>query len=167
LARESGQEPFSKPKSVLNFFSLKTHKVVKTLDFENEGNIVGIKCNERAIVISMNNPAKLHIISPLTLAPLFQPMTDVALHPSTRVPIFTLGSRLLAYATTSQPLEFDRKKDGDLDDGDDLVGGSSGKYQVVAKEVAKEVVNGVKFLGMISPFLFFSFFFFKFLFILF
>src|ERR1043165_6545056 len=98
MARESGQEPFSKPKSVLKFFSLKTHQVVKPLDFENEGNIVGIKCNERAIVISMNNPAKLHVMSPLTLAPLFQStLQDVALHPSTRAPIFTLGPRLLAY----------------------------------------------------------------------
>ncbi|RIA88639.1 hypothetical protein C1645_826048 [Glomus cerebriforme] len=123
-ARENGfQEPFSKPKSVLNFFSLKTHQIVKTLDFENEGNIVGIKCNERAIVI------------------------NVSLHPSTRTPIFTLGSRLLAYATTNQPSEPDGKKDSDLGDDNDLVGVSSGKYQVAAKEVAKEVVNGVKFLG--------------------
>jgi len=147
--RENGQqEPFSKPKNVLKFFSLKTHQVVHTLDLENEGNIAGIRCNERAIVISFNNPAKLHIISPLTLVSLFQSsLQDVALHPSTRSPIFTLGPRLLAYATTSQPPESDGKKDGDLGDGDDLVGGSSGKYQEVAKGVAKEVVNGVKFLG--------------------
>ncbi|GES84686.1 autophagy-related protein 18f-like isoform X1 [Rhizophagus clarus] len=142
------QVPSSKPKSVLNFFSLKTHQIVKTLDFENEGNIVSVKCNERAIVISLNNPAKLHIISPLTLAPLFQPiLQDIALHPSTRAPIFTLGSRLLAYATTNQPSEPGGKKDSDLGDSDELVGGSSGRYHVVAKEVAKEVVNGVKFLG--------------------
>ncbi|PKY47972.1 hypothetical protein RhiirA4_404025 [Rhizophagus irregularis] len=147
--REDGiQGPLSKPKSVLNFFSLKTHQIVKTLDFENEGNIVGVKCNERAIVISLSNPAKLHIISPLTLAPLFQSMLqDIALHPSTRAPIFTLGSRLLAYATTSQPSEPNGKKDSDLGDSDEIVDGSSGKYQIVAKEVAKEVVNGVKFLG--------------------
>ncbi|CAG8637341.1 6785_t:CDS:2 [Funneliformis caledonium] len=147
--RENGlQEPFSKPKSSLKFYSLKTHQVVHTLDFENEGNIVGVRCNERAIVIGMNTPAKLHIISPLTLAPLFKsPLHDVALHPSNRAPVFTLGPRLLAYATTSQPLESDGKKDGDYRDGDDLIGGSSAKYQDVAKGVAKEVVNGVKFLG--------------------
>ncbi|CAI2179889.1 2623_t:CDS:2 [Funneliformis geosporum] len=147
--RENGlQEPFSKPKSSLKFYSLKTHQVVHTLDFENEGNIVGVRCNERAIIISMNSPAKLHIISPMTLAPLFKsPLQDVALHPSNRAPIFTLGPRLLAYATTSQPLESDGKKDGNLRDGDDLIGGSSAKYQDVAKGVAKEVVNGVKFLG--------------------
>jgi hypothetical protein len=142
---------------VLNFFSLKTHQIVKTLDFENEGNIVGVKCNERAIVISLSNPAKLHIMSPLTLAPLFKStLQDIALHPSTRAPIFTLGSRLLAYATMSQPSEPDGKKDNDLGDSDELVGGSSGKYQIVAKEVAKEVVNGVKFLG--KKFLFYLFF---------
>lgn len=87
-------------------------------------------------------------------------LQDIALHPSTRAPIFTLGSRLLAYATTIQPSEPNGKKDSDLGDSDEIVDGS-GKYQIVAKEVAKEVVNGVKFLGkklLFNIFFYFNYF---------
>ncbi|CAG8745154.1 6830_t:CDS:2, partial [Acaulospora morrowiae] len=140
------QDSFLKQKSVLKIFSLRTHQIVKHLDFENEGNIVGVDCNERAIVVSLVNPARLFIISPLTLAPLFpSPLQDVAINPSTKIPVFAMGSRLLAYATTSNPPEI--KKDGYMmGDGDGVIG-TAGKYQEVAKGVAKEVVNGVKFLG--------------------
>ncbi|CAG8450463.1 5355_t:CDS:10 [Acaulospora colombiana] len=145
--RENGQQDsFVKPKAVLKFYSLKTHQIVKQLDFENEGTIVGVNCNERAIVVSLVNPARLHIISPLTLVPLFpSPLQDVAINSSVRIPVFALGSRLLAYATTSHPPEI--KKDSyTTGDGDGMVG-TTGKYQEVAKGVAKEVVNGVKLLG--------------------
>ncbi|CAG8538811.1 9884_t:CDS:10 [Diversispora eburnea] len=147
-SRENCQDSFTKPKSVLKFVSLKTHQIVKTLDFENEGNIVGVNCNDRAIVVSLINPARLQVISPLTLAPLFpSPLQDVAIHPSTKFPVFALGPRLLAYATTSNPPEINGKKDGfTMGDNEEVVG-STGKYQEVAKGVAKEVVNGVKLLG--------------------
>ncbi|RHZ52086.1 hypothetical protein Glove_465g41 [Diversispora epigaea] len=147
-SRENCQDSFTKPKSVLKFVSLKTHQIVKTLDFENEGNIVGVNCNDRAIVVSLINPARLQVISPLTLAPLFpSPLQDVAIHPSTRFPVFALGPRLLAYATTSNPPEINGKKDGfTMGDSEDVVG-PTGKYQEVAKGVAKEVVNGVKLLS--------------------
>ncbi|CAG8483800.1 2525_t:CDS:2 [Racocetra fulgida] len=135
-------------KNVLKFFSLKTNQIVKTLDFENEGNIVNVNCNERAIVVSLINPPRLHIISPLTLAPLFlSPLQDVAIHPSTRAPVFALGPRLLAYSTTSHPPETDANLDSHAMDESDGNVGTTGKYQEVAKGVAKEVVNGVKFLG--------------------
>ncbi|CAG8542159.1 26_t:CDS:10 [Dentiscutata heterogama] len=147
--RENGhQDMFTKPKSVLKFFSLKTNQIVKALDLENEGSVVSVNCNERAIVVSLTNPPRLHILSPLTLAPLFlSPLQDVAIHPSSRAPIFALGPRLLAYSTTSYPPEIDANMDGYAVNESDGVLGTTGKYQEVAKGVAKEVVNGVKFLG--------------------
>ncbi|CAG8452643.1 13160_t:CDS:10 [Cetraspora pellucida] len=147
--RENGHlDILTKPKSVLKFFSLKANQIVKTLDFENDGTIVNVNCNERAIVVSLINPPRLHIISPLTLAPLFlSPLQDVAIHPSTRAPVFALGPRLLAYSTTSHPPEMDAKMDSHAMDESDGTVGTTGKYQEVAKGVAKEVVNGVKFLG--------------------
>ncbi|RIB09119.1 hypothetical protein C2G38_2109403 [Gigaspora rosea] len=147
--RENGhQDMFTKQKSVLKFFSLKTNQIIKTLDFENEGNIVGVNCNERAIVVSLTNPPRLHILSPLTLAPLFlSPLQDVAIHPSNRAPVFALGPRLLAYSTTSHPPETNTNKDSYAMDESNGMLGTTGKYQEVAKGVAKEVVNGVKFLG--------------------
>ncbi|KAF0453413.1 autophagy-related protein 18f isoform x2 [Gigaspora margarita] len=138
---------FPKPKSVLKFFSLKTHKIVKSMEFEDDGNIVNLNCNERVIVVSLVNPAKLHVISSSTLEPLpFSPLQDVATHPSTRVPVFALGPRLLAYATTSHPPENNGKKDGYMMNDNDEEVRATGKYRV-AKDVAKEVVNGVKLLG--------------------
>ncbi|CAG8577452.1 6162_t:CDS:2, partial [Scutellospora calospora] len=147
--RENGhQDMFTKPKCVLKFFSLKTHQIVKTLDFDNDSNIVGVSCNERAIVVSLTNPSRLHIFSPLTLAPLFlSPLQDVAIHPSTRSPVFALGPRLLAYSTTSHPPEMDAKMDDYAMDESNGAAGTTGKYHEVAKGVAKEVVNGVKLLG--------------------
>ncbi|CAG8762357.1 11174_t:CDS:2, partial [Dentiscutata heterogama] len=132
---------------VLKFFSLKTHKIIKSTEFEDDGNIVSLNCNERVIVVSLGNPAKLHVISSSTLLPLpFSPLQDVATHPSTRVPVFALGPRLLAYATTSHPPENNVKKDGYVMSDSDEEVRAMGKYRV-AKDVAKEVVNGVKLLG--------------------
>ncbi|CAG8438391.1 10972_t:CDS:10 [Scutellospora calospora] len=136
-----------KPKCVLKFFSLKTHQIIKSMEFENDGNIISLDCNERAIVVGLINPTKLHVISSSTLAPLsFSPLQDVVVHPSTRIPVFTLGPRLLAYATTSHPPENNGKKDGYVMSDSDEDVRATGKYKV-AKDVAKEVVNGVKFLG--------------------
>ncbi|CAG8443758.1 952_t:CDS:10 [Cetraspora pellucida] len=141
-------DAFPKSKSVLNFFSLKTHQIIKSMEFENDCNIISLNCNERVIVVSLVNPAKLHVISSSTLVSLpFSPLQDVAAHPSTRAPVFALGPRLLAYATTSHPPESNGKKDGYvMSDSDEEIKASSKKYQV-AKGVAKEVVNGVKLLG--------------------
>ncbi|KAG9285896.1 hypothetical protein G9A89_013321 [Geosiphon pyriformis] len=148
---EEFHDPGSRFKSFLRFFSLNTHDVIKPRNFENEGNVTTVQCNERVIVVALANPSRLLILSTLTLTQSLSPLTDVASHP-TRGPIFSLGPRLLAYATTSEPSEQRGKKDGDcllgeIDEKDFV----SGKYQDVAKDVAKgvakEVVNGVKLLG--------------------
>ncbi|CAH1760359.1 3050_t:CDS:10 [Entrophospora sp. SA101] len=124
-----------KPKTVLHLFSLRTHEIVKTVDGIDEGNIVGIKCNERVIALGTTNPSRISIYSTLNLSPMYT-LKDVALHPISKTPIFTLGLRLIAYATTSFPPENNIKKKKD-------VGYYLGE---VAKGVAN-VVSGVKFLG--------------------
>ncbi|CAG8590641.1 9045_t:CDS:10, partial [Ambispora leptoticha] len=155
IPQENNEFPdaLARPRSVLKFVSLKSHEVVKEMSFENEGTVTSIKCNERAIVVALSNPSRLHVLNTLTLENLLPtPLTDVASHPITRAPIFSLGPRLLAYATTSQPSERSGKSDGDylLGEADEKNGGT-GRYQEVAKDVAKgvakEVVNGVKLLG--------------------
>ncbi|CAJ0745557.1 17983_t:CDS:10 [Entrophospora sp. SA101] len=128
-----------KPKTVLHLFSLRTHEIVKTVDGIDEGNIVGIKCNERVIALGTTNPSRISIYSTLNLSPMYT-LKDVALHPISKTPIFTLGLRLIAYATTSFPPENNIKKKKDVGY---YLGGVSGE---VAKGVAN-VVSGVKFLG--------------------
>ncbi|CAG8503864.1 10839_t:CDS:10 [Ambispora gerdemannii] len=149
---DEDSDALARPRSVLKFFSLKSHNVVKMMSFENEGTVTCVKCNERAIIVALSNPSRLYVLSTLTLDHTLPPLTDVGSHPITRAPIFSLGPRLLAYATTSQPPERGGKSDGDylLGEADENNGGT-GKYQEVAKDVAKgvakEVVNGVKLLG--------------------
>nr|CAG8452210.1 14887_t:CDS:10 [Entrophospora candida] len=116
-----------------------THKIVKTVNGIDEGNIVGIKCNERVIALGTTNPSRISIYSTLNLSPMYI-LKDVALHPISKTPIFTLGLRLIAYATTSFPPENNIKKKKDVGY---YLGGVSGE---VAKGVAN-VVSGVKFLG--------------------
>ena len=118
--------------------------------------------------------------STLNLAPLHpSPLTDVAVHPNTKVPVFALSSRLLAYATTTAPNRGKTERSGVMAflasglgsgnaqaDGagygdESMLGEGEGVYYEnggvwdkgygdVAKGVAKEVVNGVRILGKLK-----------------
>ncbi|CAG8494213.1 3073_t:CDS:10 [Paraglomus brasilianum] len=166
----------SRSKAVVRLFSLNTCELVAGWSLDLEGTIAGIKCNDRVIVISTAFPPRLYISSTLNLAPLRpSPLTDVAVHPNTRVPVFTLSSRLLAYATTTAPNRVKNERSGvmaflasglgsgnaqaeGVGYGDESMFGEEGVYYEnggvwdkgygdVAKGVAKEVVNGVRILG--------------------
>ncbi|KAF9586717.1 Breast carcinoma amplified sequence 3 [Lunasporangiospora selenospora] len=141
----------SKPEDVspvqkkLQIYSLATHKVVKTIDFveENDCDILALDANERVIVVALSTPGeptRLILLSQLTLHSLHSKqatLTDVA---STGV--FALGSRLLAYVTTSEAsADNSNAKSGEAESE------SSSGYQDLAKGVAKEVFGGVKMLG--------------------
>ncbi|KAF9910446.1 Breast carcinoma amplified sequence 3 [Linnemannia zychae] len=128
----------------LEIYSLATHQVVKTLDF-GEGpdyEISALDVNERGLVVSLTAPGegtRLIMLNQWTLLPMHTKPTilnDVA-YPG----VLALGTRLLAYVTTSEsPNDSSDTKHGEESDG------SSG-YQDLAKGVAKEVFGGVKMLG--------------------
>ncbi|KAF9203977.1 hypothetical protein BGZ49_005838 [Haplosporangium sp. Z 27] len=129
----------------LQIYSLATHQVIKTLDFGDgpDSDISSVSVSERAIVVGLTSPGestRLHLLSQLTLQPLHPKQTalsDVA-YPG----IFDLGTRLLAYVTTSEaPSDNTDPKHGENE------AESGGGYQDIAKGVAKEVYGGVKLLG--------------------
>ncbi|KAF9963460.1 hypothetical protein BGZ65_003233 [Modicella reniformis] len=129
----------------LQIYSLASHRVVETLDF-GEGpdhDISAIDVNERGIVVALNAPGettRLYLLNQLTLQPLHAKQTvlnDVA-YPG----VFDLGTRLLAYVTTSE-IQTDTT---DSKHGEHEAESGAG-YQDLAKGVAKEVFGGVKMLG--------------------
>jgi len=122
-------------KSEILIYSLKTYETVKTITFEEDLEILKIKVNSLAIVVSLSN-SQLHIIS-LSDFKTAIVLTDIAPsqydnHPA----IFDLGCRYLAYATTISPETTDKNKKIEM--------------SVVAEKVAKEVISGVKVLGNIG-----------------
>ncbi|KAF9171281.1 Breast carcinoma amplified sequence 3 [Mortierella sp. AD010] len=129
----------------LQIYSLATHQMIKQLDFGEwpESDISALGVSERGIAVTLTSPGeitRLVLLSQLTLQPLHPKQTvlnDVA-YPG----VFDLGSRLLAYVTTSEaPTDSTDFKNGEHE------AESGGGYQDLAKGVAKEVFGGVKLLG--------------------
>ncbi|KAG0264146.1 hypothetical protein BG011_007414 [Mortierella polycephala] len=134
----------SSPKK-LQIYSLASLKVIKTLDF-GEGpdyDISAMDVNERGLVVAMTAPGegtRLFLLNQLTLNPLHpkQTVLNDAAYPG----VFDLGTRLLAYVTTSEaPTETADSKHGENEPE------AGGGYQDLAKGVAKEVFGGVRMLG--------------------
>ncbi|KAG0346931.1 Breast carcinoma amplified sequence 3 [Podila humilis] len=129
----------------LQIYSLTSHQIIKTIDFGDgpDDDVSALDINERGLVVALSSPGentKLHLLNQLTLNPLY-PKQSV-LNDASTPGVIVLGTRLLAYVTTSEaPNESSDSKSGDLE-GD----GTSG-YQDLAKGVAKEVFGGVKMLG--------------------
>ena len=90
----------------------------------------------------------LHVLSSRTLSTLSAPITDVA-HDVTG-PVFSLGSRFLAYGTNSAVLNADpvmgQHSKGISGAGLGVLQGDK-DVKGAAKDIAKEVVSGVKTLG--------------------
>jgi hypothetical protein len=95
------------------------------------------------------NRSRIHILSATSLEQFAPPLTDVFHEAGKNLP-FTLGSRFLAYATSTPVLNTHQ---GNSPGSSSISGASlgvlSGEKDVkdAAKEVAKEVVNGVKALS--------------------
>ncbi|KAK9762764.1 hypothetical protein K7432_011183 [Basidiobolus ranarum] len=84
--------------STLSFFSLQTHESIKDLHYHGK-DFFGLECNERGIIVYYDST--IEIISSYTLDVVFK--FDDA-HPSlhNRLPILSVGDRLLAYASVSE-----------------------------------------------------------------
>ncbi|KAG0053017.1 Breast carcinoma amplified sequence 3 [Gryganskiella cystojenkinii] len=135
----------STPTSKLQIYSLTAHKIIKTVDF-GEGpdyELSTLDVNERGLVVALSAPGestRLHLLNQLTLLPLHP--KQVALNDAAYPGVFALGTRLLAYVTTSDaPSDSSDSKNGDTEQE------SGNGYQDLAKGVAKEVFGGVKMLG--------------------
>ncbi|KAF9359031.1 hypothetical protein BGX34_008573 [Mortierella sp. NVP85] len=129
----------------LLIYSLATHRIVETVDF-GEGSdydISALDVNERGIVVALTAPGentRLVLLNQLSMQPLHpkQPFLNDVAYPG----VFDLGTRLLAYVTTSEaPTDNPDSKHGEHE----VEGGNV--YQDLAKGVAKEVFGGVKILG--------------------
>ncbi|KAI1315027.1 hypothetical protein EDD11_001366 [Mortierella claussenii] len=147
ISNNSAEDGASTPKK-LQIYSLAKHQVVKKLDF-GEGpdyDISALDVSERGIVVALTalgESTHLFLISPLTLQPLHP--KQVVLQDAAYPGVFDLGTRLLAYVTTSEaPNENTESKHGEHE----AEGGTA--YQDLAKGVAKEVFGGVKLLGGIA-----------------
>ncbi|KAI9253872.1 hypothetical protein BDA99DRAFT_562826 [Phascolomyces articulosus] len=121
----------------LCIFSLRTHQMIKDFtELTEQGISVGCT-NERQI-------SSLHILSTLDLLSKWNPLRDVYPHTSISGPIFALGSRYIAY--TSTVTDLDRSSSNGflthIVNEKDLAG--------AAKDIAKEVVHGVKSLSEYS-----------------
>ncbi|KAI9498022.1 hypothetical protein BDB00DRAFT_800701 [Zychaea mexicana] len=141
--------------STLRLYSLKTHRIVKEFptfvdDGDEEMHITSIQSNDIIIVLgcTTSSNSSLQLISSRTLSTLSAPITDVA-H-DVQGPVFSLGSRFIAYGTSSAVLNADPVM-GQHNKG--ISGAGLGMLQGdkdvrgAAKDIAKEVVSGVKTLG--------------------
>ncbi|ORZ18750.1 hypothetical protein BCR42DRAFT_449894 [Absidia repens] len=140
--RESSSSSSSSVKKCntsLHLYSLRTHEFIPTdsLNLQDDMILTDVKSNGRVIALGCKNQhtSAIHLLSSYDLSQAYSPLTDVYNHRDG--PVFTLGSRLLAYATTLPVLNNDatHRHSADKD------------VKVAAKDIAKEMVNGVKSLG--------------------
>ncbi|KAF9546007.1 Breast carcinoma amplified sequence 3 [Mortierella hygrophila] len=128
----------------LEIYSLATHQVVMAPNFEvgPDYDISALDVNERELVVTMTAPGegtRLFMLNQLTLQAMHA--KPLALNDVAYPGVLALGTRLLAYVTTSEsPSDSSDTKHGEESDG-------GGGYQDLAKGVAKEVFGGVKMLG--------------------
>ncbi|CAO3639624.1 unnamed protein product [Cunninghamella blakesleeana] len=123
--------------SSFHLYSLKTHEFIPfDLNLPDDTILTDVKSNGRVVVLGCKNQnhSSLQLLSSYDLSPSYATLTDVSHQPDG--PVFTLGSRLLAYATTLQVLNNDSNNTNTDKD-----------VKETAKDIAKEMVNGVKSLG--------------------
>ncbi|KAI9335998.1 hypothetical protein BDR26DRAFT_865521 [Obelidium mucronatum] len=133
-------------------YSLKTHSNIAVWSFSDE--IVSVKSSERLIVIALSNYT-LQVYSAITLLHIAA-IKDAH-------PVYAVGARLLAYASTTRAPKQSKLGDGDIsgDEYDEygrLVGASTFTVQEKAmeglkkttKKVVKEVIVGAGYLGNVG-----------------
>lgn len=91
--------------------------------------------------------SSLHILSSQNLMPIGPPLTDVY-HDPLHEPVFALGSRFIAYGTSSPVLNTDpvMGTSKGIATGLGVLQGEK-DMRIAAKDIAKEVVSGVKTLS--------------------
>ncbi|KAI8336064.1 hypothetical protein EDC96DRAFT_579018 [Choanephora cucurbitarum] len=144
-------------KSRLLFYSLKAQKVMKEMDeFFSEDDdtmttVTCIKSNHKVIALGCSSPQRssIHLLSTSDYSLFARPLTDV-FHDE-RGPVFSLGSRFIAYATNTAVLNSDPVMTSltNKSIGYTGFGVLQGEKDVkgAAKDIAKEVVSGMKTLG--------------------
>lgn len=141
----------------LIIYSLQTHTIVKEInDFGEEEDdttvVTCIKSNHKIIVLGClsRHKSSIHILSTKDFKPVVSPLTDV-FHDSTTGPVFALGTRLIAYATNAAVLNSDPVMTSLTNKSISYTGFGvlQGEKDVkgAAKDIAKEVVSGMKTLG--------------------
>ncbi|KAI8997738.1 hypothetical protein BDB01DRAFT_772246 [Pilobolus umbonatus] len=146
-----------KKSSIIRLYSLKSQSIVKEIhDFGNEEDdntaITCIKSNHRVIAMGClsRHRSSIHILSLVDLKPLTNPLMDVYHDPS-QGPVFTLGSRFIAYATSTPIINSDPVMSllTNKSIGYTGFGVLQGEKDVkgAAKDIAKEVVSGMKTLS--------------------
>ncbi|KAI8089343.1 uncharacterized protein BX664DRAFT_263994 [Halteromyces radiatus] len=123
----------------LHLYSLKTHEFIPTpqLNIQDDMVFTDIKSNGKAIALGCKSQqsAAIYLFSSYDLSQMYTPLTDVYNHRDG--PVFTMGSRFIAYATTLPVLNNDTSQ----------LRSSEKDVKGAAKDIAKEMVNGVKTLG--------------------
>ncbi|KAI9248359.1 hypothetical protein EDC94DRAFT_625046 [Helicostylum pulchrum] len=138
-------------------YSLMSQSIIKEIknfsDEEDDTTVVTcIKSNHKVIVLGCLSRLKssIHILSTTDFEPFASPLTDIY-HDSTAGPIFTLGTRLIAYATNAAVLNSDPIMTSLTNKSISYTGFGvlQGEKDVkgAAKDIAKEVVSGMKTLG--------------------
>lgn len=141
--------------SHLILYSLQSQSIIKEInDFGEEENddtvvVTCIKSNHKVIVLGClsRHRSSLRLLSAADYTPFATPLIDIY-HDPNQGPIFTLGSRFIAYATNTAVLNSDpvmtsltnKSISYSVLQGDKDVKGA-------AKDIAKEVVSGMKTLG--------------------
>ncbi|KAI9495760.1 hypothetical protein BDB00DRAFT_192295 [Zychaea mexicana] len=136
----------------LRIFSLRTQEVVKEFtDLADQGiKVVNLQSSSRSIALGCirteDQAASLNILSALDLEQQGNPLTDVYYHhhPSSTSPVFALGSRYIAYATTATSSD----RSTNMGFLSHVVNDKDVKGAV--KDIAKEVVHGVRSLSVYS-----------------
>ncbi|KAG1133355.1 hypothetical protein G6F42_001503 [Rhizopus arrhizus] len=132
-------------------YSLDTHSIIKEIaQFAQEDNnpvlITRIQSNHKIIALGCLSRHKsfIYLLSAVDFKQITNPLVDVY-HDINTGPIFTLNSRFIAYATNTAVLY-----------SDPVMASFSNKLQLekdvkgAAKDIAKEVVSGMKSLGEFS-----------------
>ncbi|KAI9270875.1 hypothetical protein BY458DRAFT_539949 [Sporodiniella umbellata] len=134
--------------SKLFIYSLKTYSIVAEINDFMEGEdettlITCIKTNHKIIALGCLSRSKssIHLLSVIDYKPIASPLFDVY-HDIHTGPVFALNSRFIAYATNVAVLNSDPVMTSLTDklQADKDVKGA-------AKDIAKEVVSGMKTLG--------------------
>lgn len=120
--------------SFLSLYSLNENQILTQTVFEKE-TITSLELNSRCIVVATTLPS-IRLLRRCDLSE-YHAFDDVFTNPITRQPVFALGPRWIAYSTTSEtPWK------SDFQDPSGIVG-----KNVKVDRVAKDVVNGLKFIG--------------------
>ncbi|ORX50916.1 hypothetical protein DM01DRAFT_1337518 [Hesseltinella vesiculosa] len=137
-----GDTPSETTKTKLSLYSLQSHEFLSVDGIfpeteDGEWTLTDIKSNQRVLVVGCQNRSSscLQLYSLDDFSKPYATLTDV-FHQQDVGPVFTLGSRLLTYATTQPVLNQSLPKNASDKDMKDA-----------ARDLAKEMVHGVKSLG--------------------